>query len=311
MEFLHAAIAAANNSVVERMRTSMEHFLAAWEDFLTAFLAFLPHLLQALIILLIGYFAVKLIPKPIGKMLGKTAIDPVAVKYLLRVVRVSLWVLIVVMALDKLGVPVTSLLTVLAAVGAAVALAIRDNLANLASGVVLLFAKPFKAGDYIEVGSLAGTVREIELMQTYLDTVGNMRVAVPNTKMMTETIVNYSTHDERRQDLVFSISYENDLQKAITLLTGLVEAHPLVLKEPVPPRVVVTEYAASSVNLTAQLWCKNAEYWNLRIDLNQKVKGLFEENGIVIPYNQLDVHLVPNGDGDVPRGGDAKENPAQ
>ena len=91
MEFLHAAIAAANNSVVERMRTSMEHFLAAWEDFLTAFLAFLPHLLQALIILLIGYFAVKLIPKPIGKMLGKTAIDPVAVKYLLRVVRVSLW----------------------------------------------------------------------------------------------------------------------------------------------------------------------------------------------------------------------------
>ena len=121
MEFLHAAIA-ANNSVVERMRTSMEHFLAAWEDFLTAFLAFLPHLLQALAILLIGYFAVKLIPKPIGKMLAKTAIDPVAVKYLLRVVRVSLWVLIVVMALDKLGVPVTSLLTVLAAVGAAVAL---------------------------------------------------------------------------------------------------------------------------------------------------------------------------------------------
>ena len=148
-------------------------------------------------------------------------------------------------------------------------------------------------------------------MQTYLDTVGNMRVAVPNTKMMTETIVNYSTYDERRQDLVFSISYENDLQKAITLLTGLVEAHPLVLKEPVPPRVVVTEYAASSVNLTAQLWCKNAEYWNLRFDLNQKVKGLFEENGIVIPYNQLDVHLVPNGGGDVLHGGDAKENPAQ
>ena len=173
------------------------------------------------------------------------------------------------------------------------ALAIRDNLANLASGVVLLFTKPFKAGDYVEIGDLGGTVTEIELMQTYLDTPGNMRIAVPNTKMMTETMVNYSAHETRRQDLVYSISYENDLSKAKALLLSLAEEHPLVLKEPAPPQVMVSEYAASSVNLTLRFWCSNAEYWNLRYDLNEKVKALFDGNGIVIPYNQLDVHLSP------------------
>ncbi len=292
---VHKGNADVKESVVERIMMSMEHLSAAWNSFLTSFLAFLPHLLQALLILVLGYFATRIIPRPIGAMLKRTSIDAVAVKYIQRVVKITLWVLIAVMALDKIGVPVTSLLTVLAAVGAAVALAIRDNLANLASGVVLLFSKPFKAGDFIEIGDLAGTVTEIELMQTYLDTVGNMRIAVPNTKMMTETIVNYSTHDVRRQDLVFSISYENDLLKAKTLLQELADTHPLVLKEPAPPRVVVSEYAASSINLTAQLWCSTSEYWNLRFDLNEKVKALFDQNGIVIPYNQLDVHLCPTG----------------
>ncbi len=283
----------AAETVVERFVTSMEHLSAAWNTFVKGLLAFLPHLLLALLILAIGYFVTKLVPRPIGAMLKRTNIDPVAVKYIQRVIKVSLWVLIIVMALDKLGVPVTSLLTVLAAVGAAVALAIRDNLANLASGVVLLFTKPFKAGDYVEIGDLGGTVTEIELMQTYLDTPGNMRIAVPNTKMMTETMVNYSAHETRRQDLVFSISYENDLSKAKALLLSLAEEHPLILKEPAPPQVLVSEYAASSVNLTLRFWCSNAEYWNLRFDLNEKVKALFDGNGIVIPYNQLDVHLSP------------------
>ncbi len=282
-----------NESVVERITMSMEHLYAAWNSFTAGLLAFLPHLLQAVLILVIGLLAVRILPKPVNAMLRRTSIDPVAIKYVQRVIKISLWVLIAVMALDKLGIPVTSLLTVLAAVGAAVALAIRDNLANLASGVVLLFTKPFKAGDYIEIGDLGGTVTEIELMQTYLDTPGNTRIAVPNTKMMTETLVNYSAHDCRRQDMVFSISYENDLLQAKALLTELVESHPLVLKEPAPPRVVVTEYAASSINLTAQLWCSSSEYWNLRFDLNEKVKALFDQNGIVIPYNQLDVHLCP------------------
>lgn len=136
-------------------------------------------------------------------MLKKTRLDDVAVVYILRALKIFIWALVAMMALDAIGVPVTSLLTVFAAVAAAVALAIKDNLANLASGIVLLFTKPFKAGGLYRGGGRVGTIREIEIMHTSLDTPGNMLVAIPNTKMMTATIINYSAHDTRRQDLVF------------------------------------------------------------------------------------------------------------
>lgn len=178
----------------------------------------------------------------------------------------------------------------LAAVGAAVALAIKDNLSNLASGLVLLFTKPFKAGDFIEVDGSSGTIREIELMHTYLDTVGNTRLAIPNTKMMTATINNYSVYDTRRQDFVFSISYDDDLIKAEELLRGMVDRHPMVLQDP-PPMVKVKEHAASSVNLLVRVWCKSEDYWDLQFDLLEQVKLAFDENGLSIPFQQLDVHL--------------------
>ena len=181
-------------------------------------------------------------------------------------------------------------LAVLAAVGAAVALAIKDNLSNLASGLVLLFTKPFKAGDFIEVDGSSGTIREIELMHTYLDTVGNTRLAIPNTKMMTATINNYSVYDTRRQDFVFSISYDDDLIKAEELLRGMVDRHPMVLQDP-PPMVKVKEHAASSVNLLVRVWCKSEDYWDLQFDLLEQVKLAFDENGLSIPFQQLDVHL--------------------
>ncbi len=269
---------------------NLEKLQAVWSKFLAALLGFLPHLLSACVIVAIGFAAVKIIPRPIKSMLKKTRLDDVAVVYILRALKIFIWALVVMMALDAIGVPVTSLLTVFAAVGAAVALAIKDNLANLASGIVLLFTKPFKAGDYIEVEDVSGTIREIEIMHTSLDTPGNMLVAIPNTKMMTATIINYSAHDTRRQDLVFSISYEDDLHTAMEVLQKLADEHPLVLKEPEPPLVRVKEQASSSVNLLLRVWSANADYWELQFDLQEKVKLAFDANGITIPYEQLDVH---------------------
>ena len=179
-------------------------FEAAWSTFLASFLAFLPRLLTALLILLVAFLITRILPKPVNSLMKRTKLDEVAVKYIHRANKIVIWALAIVMAMDKLGFPVGSLLAVLAAVGAAVALAIKDNLSNLASGMVLLFTKPFKAGDFIEVDGSSGTIREIELMHTYLDTVGNTRLAIPNTKMMTATINNYSVYETRRQDFVFS-----------------------------------------------------------------------------------------------------------
>ena len=263
-----------------------------WEKFLASLVAFLPRLLSAGLILLIALFATRLLTRPINALLRRTRLDAVAVKYIHRCNKIIIWALALIMAFDKLGFPVSSLLAVLAAVGAAVALAIKDNLSNLASGIVLLFTKPFKAGDYIEVDGAAGTIREIELVHTYLDTIGNTRIAIPNSKMMNANITNYSAYETRRNDLVFSISYGDDLLKAKALLQELADQHPMILKDP-PPVVYVKEHASSSVQLLLRFWCQNSEYWDLQFDLMEQVKLLFDKNGVSIPYNQLDVHLDP------------------
>ena len=270
----------------------MKQFVAALSDFWVKILAFLPSLLAAAVILLVAFIITKLTEGPIAAMLKKSKfdIDEVAVKYVNRVVKILIWFIAIIMVMDKLGIPVGSLLTMLAAIGAAVALAIKDNLANLASGVVLLFTKPFKAGDYIEVEDVSGSIKEIEIMHTYLDTPGHTLVAIPNTKMMTATIVNYSTYETRRQDLLFSIGYDSNLLEAKALLLELAETHPLILKDP-PPCVMVNEQGASAVVLLLRVWCQNDDYWDLRYDLQEKVKLAFDQKGIAIPYNQLQLHL--------------------
>lgn len=270
---------------------NLEDLNTAWNEFLKRLIGFLPQLLVAAVILLVGLLATKVVPKPIKSVLNRTRLDAVAVKYILRVVKISIWALVLMMVLDTVGVPVTSLLTLLAAIGAAVALAIKDNLANLASGVVLLFTKPFKAGDFIEVEGDSGVIREIEMMHTYLDTPGNMRVAIPNTKMMTATIINYSTYETRRQDLTFTISYEDNLLEAMAALQQLLDTHPQVLREPEEPIVRVKEQADSAIVLLARFWCANADYWNLQYDLLQQVKLTFDDKGISIPFPQMDVHV--------------------
>ena len=270
----------------------MEQLIAAFEALWVKIVAFFPSLLAAVIIFVLALIVTKLTEGPIAAMLrrSKIDIDEVAIKYVNRVVKILIWFIAVIMIMDKLGIPVGSLLTMLAAIGAAVALAIKDNLSNLASGVVLLFTKPFKAGDFIEVEGDSGVIREIEMMHTYLDTPGHTLVAIPNTKMMTATIVNYSTYETRRQDLLFSIGYDDDLLGAKAVLQELAEAHPLVLKDPAPC-VMVNEQGESAVVLLLRVWCQNTDYWDLRFDLLEKVKLAFDRKGITIPYNQLDVHL--------------------
>ncbi|MCI8553320.1 MAG: mechanosensitive ion channel family protein [Clostridiales bacterium] len=275
------------------MCRELDQLQQAWESFSAGILNFLPRLLSAAVILLLGLAAVHLLPRPVQAMMKRTSLDPVATKYALRVVRIAIWSLVAIMVLDKLGVPVGSLLAVLAAVGAAVALAIRENLANLASGMVLLFSKPFKAGDFIEVDGAAGTITEIELMFTYLDMAGNMRAAIPNTKMMTATIVNYSAHENRRQDFDVAVEYGCDLDRAREILRGLADAHPLVLREPEPPRAEVRDYGDSAVTLMLRVWCRSADYWELRFDMNARLLPALKAAGIEIPFPQMDVHIHP------------------
>ena len=262
---------------------------------LSVILGFLPKLLFSILILLAGYIITKIIVRPIRAVLkrSRVPVDEVAAKYILRMINIVIWALAIVMALDKLGVPVTSLLTVVAAIGAAVALAVKDNLASLASGIVLLFTRPFKAGDFIDIDSeeISGTITEIEIMHTYLITVDNTRIAVPNAKMMSATIRNFSAMETRRLDLVYSVGYESDIDTVKKVLLELAQHHEMVLHEPAEPCVLLKEYADSSINFTLRMWCLNADYWNLTFDMNEKVKKAFDKNGISIPFPQMDVHM--------------------
>lgn len=268
----------------------MNAFTSFWSlKFVPWFLNALPNLLRAIFVVVLVAVLTKLLPKIIDRIWKKAHGDNAVKSYVRASLKVVLWALALIVLLDLVGFPIGSLLTVVAAVGAAVALAIKDNLSNIASGVVLLFTKPFKAGDFIEVDGVSGTVREIELMRTYIDTVTNTRACVPNTKMVTATIVNYSEHDFRRQDLMFSIGYNQDINRAREVILATAKANKLVCSVPEDPMVVVTEHSDSAIVLMLRFWCAQPDFFPAKYSLNEQVKLAFDQAGIEIPYPHMEV----------------------
>ncbi len=247
----------------------------------------------AIAIFIIGRWVAKLLTKVIRNALTRANTDPMLTKFLGNIAYGVLVVAVVLAALDSLGVSITSLLAVLGAAGLAVGLALKDSLSNFAAGVMLVIFRPFKVGDFIVAGGASGTVDEIALFKTLLRTPDNQRVIVPNSAIFGGTITNVNTLGTRRLDLVASISYEDDVNKAMDLLQGLLASDPRVLKEPAPA-VALAELANSSINFNVRPWVNAADYWGLRADLLKAIKTTFDEHGISIPYPQMDVHYHQN-----------------
>ena len=183
----------------------------------------------------------------------------------------------------------TSIIAIIGAAGLAVGLALQSSLSNLAGGFIILFSKPFQVGDYVEYGGVSGTVSAISILYTRLLTIDNKAIYIPNGQISNSTLVNYTEEPKRRLDLVFSISYDDDFKKAKKILAEIISSKPTALNEPDPPAIRVTEHAASSINIIVKIWVKSEDYWNLYYDLHEEVKTRFDEEGISIPYNQLDV----------------------
>lgn len=205
--------------------------------------------------------------------------------------RVVLWLLTLCIVLDYIGVPMTSLVAMLSVLGLAVSLAIQGTLSNLAGGIQLLVSKPFKAGDYVEAGGVGGTVKEVGLAYTKLATVDNKVISVPNGQISGEKIINYSSAELRRVDLVFGVAYENDTQQVISCIKAVVAAHPKALFTP-EPLVRLSDFKDSCIEYTVRVWCATPDYWDLHFDLLEQVKAAFDQQGIEIPYNHLNVHIV-------------------
>lgn len=204
--------------------------------------------------------------------------------------RIILWLITLCVVLGYMGIEMTSLIAVLSVVGLALSLAIQGTLSNLAGGIQLLVSKPFKADDYIDAGSVSGTVVEVGLVYTKLRTIDNKIISVPNGTISGQTIVNYNTLPQRRMDLKFDVSYDDPPEKVISCIRSVITSHPMALADP-EPFVRLSAYKDSSIEYTLRVWCATADYWDLHFDLLEQIGAAFAQEGIEITYNHLNVHV--------------------
>lgn len=260
---------------------------------LQKFLDFLPTLLTAAIVYILGCVVNKVIIRLLGKGLKHSRIDKTVHGFLESVVKVTLLCLIVIIVLAILGIPTTSIIAVLGSAGIAIGLALKDSLSNIAGGVIVLMGKTFRVGDYVSINETEGVVREISIFSTNMVTVDNKSIYIPNGIVANATIVNFTKEKTRRVDHTMSISYDNDVKKAISVIKSVLDNNAKILVSP-EPFVRICAYSASSVDITVRAWVNSDDYWDVYFDLLEEIKEAFDKNSIVIPYNQIDVHMIGN-----------------
>lgn len=260
------------------------------KNFTDALFAYLPTVVTAIIIYIIGKIIAKILLHIIDKAMGRSRMDETAQGFLRSLIGIIFTTFVIVITLSTLGIPMTSIVTTIGAAGVAVALALQNSLSNVAGGFLILMNKPFVKGDFISTNGNEGTVEDISILSTKLLTLDNKVIYIPNSMISGNTLINYSREENRRVDLVFSIAYEEDHREAIKLISSIIAEHKLILSD-IAPFVRVSSLSASSVDITVRVWTKNGDYWTVYFDLIEQVKSAFDQNGIEIPYSKLDVNL--------------------
>ena len=248
------------------------------------------NLLAALAIFVIGRWIAKAIIGFVKKLMKRGNVDETLVKFLVHLLYALLLAMIVLAALDRLGVDTTSFTAIVAAAGLAIGFALKDSLANFASGVMLIMFKPFKVGDFVDAGGSSGVIEEIRIFNTFMRTGDNVQIIIPNSQITGGTITNYSAKDTRRIDLVVGCGYGDDLKEVKNFLTQLVAGDERILDDPAPV-IAVDELANSSINFVVRPWVKSADYWTTRWDLTEKIKLGFDERGFTIPFPSQDLFI--------------------
>mgnify|MGYP001817553206 CR=1 FL=1 len=265
----------------------IETYLQLLKDFA---LASAPKLFYALLVLVIGLWIIKQIVKLVKRALSHESVDDTLEVFLSSLVSWALKIILFVVVGSMLGIATTSFVALLGAGGLAIGLALQGSLANFAGGVLILFFKPYKVGDRIEVMGRTGQVKDIKIFHTTILTLDSRTIILPNGPIMNADIVNYMKQGVLRVDLVVGISYESDIQKARNLMLDVMHNHPKVLKDP-EPVVVVTELADSSVNMGVRPHCKPEDYNAVYVEVLESCKLALDQGGVTIPFPQMDVHL--------------------
>lgn len=248
----------------------------------------------ALLIFFIGKWISKSVVKILGKALRKVGgVDETLVKFLENIVYYALLTVVIIAALNKLGIATTSFLAILGAAGLAVGLALKDSLGNFASGVMIVLFKPFKAGDSVVAGGVSGTVTEVTIFNTVFLTADNQKIIVPNSSITSGSITNINANNTRRVDIVVAISYEDSIKNAKDVLTNIINSNPKVLKDK-GFGISVTDLAETSVKLGVNVWAKSSDYGSLKAELLEEIKIKFDEVGITIPYSKNVYQQIKN-----------------
>ncbi|MBN1125090.1 MAG: mechanosensitive ion channel [Sedimentisphaerales bacterium] len=248
------------------------------------------NLLYALVILIVGRWISVLAGKLTEKALAGTKVDVTLHKFVAGLVRTALFIFVIVAVLEKLGIKTTSFVAILGAAGLAVGLALQGSLANFAAGILLTIFRPFRVGDFVEIAGTKGIVRHIEIFNTILDSPDNLRIIIPNAQVTGGNIVNYTVNGTRRVDMVFGVSYDDDLKKAREVIQQVIAADTRIFSDPAPV-VAVSALADSSVNFVVRPWVNATDYWGVYFDLTEQIKVALEKNGLTIPYPQQDVYV--------------------
>ena len=261
-------------------------------DVWNGFLAKLPTIIFAIVILIVGMLLSKLTVKLMSNALDRSKLDLTVNRFLKSIVKIALYVLLITVVLTVLGVPTTSIITVIGTAGVAIGLALQNSLSNLAGGFLILFSKPFVVGSYIKSNGEEGTVDSINILYTRLITVDNKVVYIPNGMAANAVCTNYNELPLRRIDQIISISYSEDYERTRTaILTALAKEPKIITEGEKAPFVAVSAQSASSIDITVRVWCRSADYWDVYFSAAKLIREQFIKDNIDVPYNQLDVHI--------------------
>lgn len=244
--------------------------------------------IETIFIIVLGLIAVNVVASIVQKALVKSKLDVSLHKFVINIVKGFIYIVVLMSVCGVFGINTTSFVAVLGAAGAAIALALKDSLANIAGGILIIVTKPFKNGDFVDLGDTSGIVQEIDLFSTTLKTFDNQVISVPNGKITTSVVKNATCEATRRVDLVFSISYGDDFDKAKNTLLRLAQSNSSIFTDP-EPFVGVASYGDSSINLDFRVWCATENYADVRYYITNNVKKYFDEDGISIPFPHLEI----------------------
>jgi len=244
----------------------------------------------AIVIFVVGRWLAKVISNLVAKAMSKAKVDPTLTNFVKNLCHIALLAFVVIASLKKLGIPMTEFTVVIGAAGLAVGFALQGSLSNFAAGVILIIFKPFKVGDFVELAGKMGTVKEIQIFNTILNSPDNIRIIIPNGQVTGSNVMNFTVNGTRRIDLVIGVSYDDDLKKTHQVIENVILSDERILKEPAYT-VAVSELGESSVNFVVRPWVNAADYWAVRFDITEKIKLALDKNDITIPYPQRDIHM--------------------